>query len=204
MKTSSLQWNNRLCTLWTCSQFLYLYYPISVWQLFKILNACQYIKKKCFFSSVIGSSAQNGQAVKFTRRVIPMTKSGNHVCISKIVKVSSRYPSKGILNSYLPNSHLLITHFAVAQSFWNFAQKSAVMFCAKFEPDWTTENDVMDEICFRYIESDIRPMLICNWYNACYGFNQMRHTGTPLWLTRCTTQIVALHYCDVIMGAMTS
>ena len=49
-------------------------------------------KKFCFIPNVTGSSAQTGQAVQFLRRVIPMMKSGSHICISQIVKVSSSRP----------------------------------------------------------------------------------------------------------------
>ena len=41
-------------------------------------------------------------------------------------------------------SRLPITYFAVAQSFWNFAQSTTVL-CAKFHNDWTPEMDVIDE-----------------------------------------------------------
>ena len=50
-KTPSLQWNNCLCTLWTYSHFLELYFPILIRQLFQISTACQKIKKKVLFYS---------------------------------------------------------------------------------------------------------------------------------------------------------
>ena len=63
--------------------------------IFVVLNSnCPQINKEyrikfCLIPNVTGSSAQTDQAVQFLRRVIPMMKSGSHVCISKIVYVFS-------------------------------------------------------------------------------------------------------------------
>ena len=53
-KTPSLQWYNCMCTLWTYSHLLQLYFPILVRQLFWFSTACQQIKKKILFYSQCG------------------------------------------------------------------------------------------------------------------------------------------------------
>ena len=53
------------------------------------------------------------------------------------------------LNSNLAESRSSITSISVVQSFWNFAQRTAViLLCTKLQSDWVTEKNVMGKGVF--------------------------------------------------------
>ena len=93
-KTPSLEWNNCLCSLGSYSQsFLVSFVRIpnfcqAVIRMFNCLSSNKG-ETTVSFPRWLVTFAQIGQAQNILTEFIPKMKSGTHICISNVVKVSS-------------------------------------------------------------------------------------------------------------------
>ena len=111
-KTPSLQWNNCLCTSWPYSQIfcsIFVCVPNSGQAVIRIFNRLSIDKGETtlLFQKWWVTFAQTGQAQNTLKGFIPKIKSGSHVFISKVVKVSSSRLRKNVAKAYNDQSMMI-------------------------------------------------------------------------------------------------